>query len=520
MYSLYHIARADFLQRIRSPLFLFTLGVCMYVAYTFVPSPDADYVTVSLGNYRGLYNSSWVGYMMAMMCSVFLSLFGFYLVNNSVMRDFDTGLGQIIATTQVSNLKYLTGKALSNFAILLSIVAMVAAMGTALLLIKGETKEINLLQFFLPFLWITLPALAFVSALATVLESFRKLSSDLVNVLYFIAFMLLLGSANSHQQGDFALDLFGIENGFDLLKTELSQQVDDYTGGKSIGYLYGSKHEVLQTIAFTDVYPSLAQLLYRFYWLLLAGLMLGVAAMLFKRFDPSYDAVQLKSKSKNERPAKQAPSYIRHTQLPTPRLNFGISSLLIVEARLMLKGQSLWWWLSTAGLFIATFFTELSVAHQRLLLLLWLIQLVVWKGLGSREKSNHTEQLIFSAPHVLSRQLLASWLAAVSWAMLLAAVVLVRYALEGEWYTVGALLIGAMFLPSFALFGGIMTGGGKLFQVTMIILAYAVFQGMPFLDFMGAVAGSKEYGLPLIFGILTLGMLVLAAIGRKRQMRV
>lgn len=81
---LYHLVRADFLERVRRYSFLLTLGLTVYVGFTFVPAVDANYVTVALGAYRGVYDSAWIGGMVALMTAVFLSLPGFYLVNNAI----------------------------------------------------------------------------------------------------------------------------------------------------------------------------------------------------------------------------------------------------------------------------------------------------------------------------------------------------------------------------------------------------------------------------------------------------
>jgi len=47
---------------------------------------------------------------MTLVLTVFLSLFGFYLVKNSIERDTQTGVGQIIATTPISRPAYLIGQ--------------------------------------------------------------------------------------------------------------------------------------------------------------------------------------------------------------------------------------------------------------------------------------------------------------------------------------------------------------------------------------------------------------------------
>jgi len=97
------IIKADYLQRTRSYAFLVTLAISLYIAYTFVPAPGAAYTTVRVGNFIGVYNAAWIGYVTAMMTSVFLSLIGFYLINNSIKKDIETGVGMIIAATSISN---------------------------------------------------------------------------------------------------------------------------------------------------------------------------------------------------------------------------------------------------------------------------------------------------------------------------------------------------------------------------------------------------------------------------------
>ena len=53
MRVLYHLARADFLERVRRYSFLITLGLTVYIAYVYMPPVDAAYLGFSLGGIRG-----------------------------------------------------------------------------------------------------------------------------------------------------------------------------------------------------------------------------------------------------------------------------------------------------------------------------------------------------------------------------------------------------------------------------------------------------------------------------------
>lgn len=126
---LWQLVRADFLERIRGGRFLFITVATAALGTLFVPG-DGGWRVLTVSGYRGIDNSAWVGASVALATTVFLSLFGFYLVNDAVERDRRTGVGQILAATPVTRTLYILSKAVSNFAlltVLVGVMAMVAA---------------------------------------------------------------------------------------------------------------------------------------------------------------------------------------------------------------------------------------------------------------------------------------------------------------------------------------------------------------------------------------------------------
>src|SRR5262249_44635027 len=112
------VARADFLERVRRYSFLVTLIATIYLGY----AAATGKVVMSLDNYRGVYTAGWIGLMVALVTTTFVSLIGFYIVKNAVERDRSTRVGQILAATPLAKLEYVLGKFLSNFAVLSTIV--------------------------------------------------------------------------------------------------------------------------------------------------------------------------------------------------------------------------------------------------------------------------------------------------------------------------------------------------------------------------------------------------------------
>jgi hypothetical protein len=63
-------ARADLLERIRRYSFLFTLGVALYFGYL----AAVGRIMLRLNDTLGIYNSAWVGALLTIVGSTFISL--------------------------------------------------------------------------------------------------------------------------------------------------------------------------------------------------------------------------------------------------------------------------------------------------------------------------------------------------------------------------------------------------------------------------------------------------------------
>src|SRR5215207_8466581 len=105
MHIILHIGRADFLERVRRYSFLIMLGLTLFLGFQVA----IGNMTVTLDEYRGEFNSAWLGSTMSFFASFFLGIFGFYLVKGSIARDDESGVGQIMAATPMTPSIYMTG---------------------------------------------------------------------------------------------------------------------------------------------------------------------------------------------------------------------------------------------------------------------------------------------------------------------------------------------------------------------------------------------------------------------------
>jgi hypothetical protein len=551
---IYHLVRADFLERARRYSSLIILGITIGVTYLYLPPVDADYVTFSMDGYRGVYNSAWVGATVTVLTSVLLGIFGFYLVKNAIMRDRRTGVGQIIATTPIRKAQYTISKMLSNwfFLMAMAIVALLAALGMQW--IRGEVLKITLIDYLLPYILITGPMMVFIAALAVLFESIPWLSGGFGNISFFILSIAVITI------GSF-ITFLSPGHSFDPVQS-LSDSYKDPTGALLIfrsmmiagheqgilsegGFVLGRTSPVLYGLPLGSTFPyegvswKVRILLSRFLWFSVGTVIAATSALFFDRFDPA----QRRKKSDERRESGRKKRFQKETMeeepeaLPSPiswaarleplpatmRSTFlGIfCRTVLAELRLIIRGTPWWWFLVAAGLIVASLLCPLEQVREICLPLAWIWPLLSWSSLGVREIRDRTTQMIFSGPFPLLRQLPASWVAGFLLALGTGSGVVLRLIMSGEWEALFALFIGAIFIPSLAITLGTWSGSSKLFEVTYLILWYLGPMNQTVqLDYLGATDQGITQGIPLIYLGVSILLLCFAVLGRKRQLHV
>lgn len=517
--SIYHIAKADFLQRIRGNYFLIAVGVCVFLIYSFVPAIGANYSIISLGNYRGFYNSAWIGGMVAT-CIPFFALIGFYVVNYAVQRDYDTGVGQIIATTRITKIQYLFGKLFSNFSVLLLMLLVVALMTIVMFFLRGETTQLELGHLLIPLMLLGVPAMFIVSAIAVFLDSITSLGRGAINVLYFFLFMAVVSGSIANPY----LDVFSVNTALKDISESLVIVHPDWNGNSGSGLIFREWSDQVAVYEWDGIDWNIAIIGQRLFWMAISIFLVLIAALGFNRFDATKIRKQKTKKSKLFGKNKAAveenyiPSGIKLKDAVLPKSRFSFFALLKAELKMMLKGNSTLWKLITLVFYVLLAVTPIDFAYKIALPLLWFFQTLLLSGLGSREITTRCDDYIFSSPFPLLRQLPATFTAATLFMVVLALPVTIRLAIAGDFYGVAAVLIGALFIPVAAITLGIVTRGSKLFEVLFAATVYASFNGIPFLDLVGAMEDSRVFGMAYYFLGISLGLIAMAFLIRKRHL--
>jgi hypothetical protein len=526
LYAMYAICRADFLQRIRRHSFLVTLLFAVYLGY----AAATGQISLRLDEYRGVYTSAWIGVMVSLITTTFLSLVGFYIVKNAVDRDRQTGVGEILASTPLSRTTYLLGKVLRNFAVLASMLSVLALAAIAMQFLVAEDRAFHPWDLLSPFLLLSLPALAITAALAVLFETVRLLRGGFGNVVWFFLWGIGIGLPGAIAVPRF--DPSGLWTVFRSIVPAARATIPGYKDAFSLTVADRSVR-VFPGFHWQGIDWTASEVLLRVSWLMVAFGLVLLSALFFDRFDPARIRGRSHAKAKTKSPASEKQTYQAYPspqQLKTASISLApvadggrtsnFMRIFVAELRLAVSGYRWWWYTVAGGLVIAQVAVPLEISRGLLLSAAWIWPILMWSALGAREARFGTQQLLFSCPHILPRQLPAAWFAGVFLTVLLGGGTAIRLGVSGNMVALFAWAAGALFIPSLALALGVWTGTSRFFEGLYTALWYiGPLNRVRGLDFTGGGSGAQAGRFAWLYLGMS-GVLLAAAFARRaRQLR-
>jgi hypothetical protein len=187
---LYHVARADYLQRTRSRQFSAVLVLAASMGYLVNTGGLELVYTRELSRfdyefYYGVSNAAWVGAETALVGSFFLLFAGFYVLKNTLVRERRTGMDSLLPSMATTDRLYIFGKYLSNVAVVISILAVLGVASVIVHAVNGvgATRIVPLIW---PLVLLAGPLGFVVAGVALLFETIDILSGSIGNAVYFV----------------------------------------------------------------------------------------------------------------------------------------------------------------------------------------------------------------------------------------------------------------------------------------------------------------------------------------------
>ncbi|KWT60554.1 hypothetical protein ADL21_18720 [Streptomyces albus subsp. albus] len=491
------LALGDVRDRVRRPAYAVTLLAAVLLGYLAVPQPTSHWVILQIGDFRGTYNSAYVGVATALAAALWLPLAGFYVVRNALAKDERSGVGRLLATTPLRTTGYFAGKLLSNVLVLVSMLGVLAVTAVVMQLARGESYRIDPVALLKPFVLIALPLMVVTGAAALLFESLPVLRGGVGNVVWFFVWLaLVLGG----QRPDAPLGGIGVHGAVASMADDLAAQHTRVTGQFSLGFTY--LEQPLRTFVWHGFTPEQGFVLGRAALVLAAMALALLPALWFGRFDPARGGAR--GATAGQRVQEAAPGTVPGppqphvptvvaVHRPLPPLSLATAThpgatyhrLLLGELRILLQGVAWWWWTGAALISIVGLCVPTAGAARVVLPLAWIWPVLIWSRLGAQRHEHGVQALLGSYPAARHRAL-AEWCAGFALTAATGSVPLLRLAMAGDWQGVASWAGGAVFIPSLALALGSLSRTHRLFQALYLPLWYCVFNGLPLLDYMGA----------------------------------
>lgn len=494
LYQAWAVAKADFKERMRRPPVYMAMAVAAFLCYLTV----TDRATVTLNATRGVWNSAWSAGTMAVMSTSLLTLICFFVIRNGVQRDEETGTGKLLAAAPISKFAYLAGKWASNFGVLLAVASVFFVAAPILQWREHAGYAYQVWGFVNPFLYITLPAAAFVAATAVFFECHPWLKRGLGNILYIFAWVEMLRESGMYDRG--WTDMVGFYGFMRSTREAASAQgIKVAEHSLNIGHSNIDRARSFVWSGFTFGWQDIAL---RAEWFIVAAVVVLTATCFFKRFDPdARPAVQLRMpgflRRKRQTMAQSAGKWEAELSQLTSLGNRATSGRFLgivqAELKLLLKGTPR---LVYAALGLANLIALMPKESDGpggagVLAFLWIVPVLIWSEMGAREQAPHARPLIFSAPHSFLRQLPAEWAAGVFIALAGSFGVGIRLLIERDKAHLAVWLAGAMFISSLATACGAWSRGPRLFQGLYAGWWYLAMNNVPNMDFSG-ITGQRH----------------------------
>jgi len=465
------IVRADFLIRFRRLSTVIVFLLLSGFAYVWIPDAASGRTLMQINGARVLYNSSAIGMGTSMLASIFVGLFGFYVISNAVRRDVDSRCGYVIASTTMRTSEYVISKFLGNVVFLTTFMTGYMAASMAMLLVRGEAP-LEPLIFMKQYAIVTPSSIIFISVAAIVFESIPWLSGRAGDVLYFFFYAASLGIVvNMMVRGGGGLARYFDFSGFGYLMEQMQRNF--HTQSISIG---ASSFDATKPVLVieglnlgggawaTRLVSSIAPIPL----LLLAG-------VFFHRFDPArIRAAGSKGKRGWMRNFNSLAKPLVRPLAAIPVRGAAMTDAMMTFAATPFAGVAL------IGISIA------ALANPKSLPITFAIAAIFIADIASRDRRAGTTALISAAPRLRENIVLWKFASASIVATILLIVPIVRHPI---------VIIAVLFIAAAATSLGVISGNPKTFIVLFLTFWYVLVNDggkTKSLDFAGF------YGTPAI----------------------
>ena|GEM_PF-4278261 len=524
LYQIYYIGKSDFIDRIRSKSILIITLLMVYISYLFFSENNSSiYYTLNYFYngffYRGIYNSTWLGWVSTIAFISVVSLIGFYFVRNSIMREKELLIGEITAATEVKSWIFIFGKAFGNLMFLLLQMFVVIITTIIMQFVRGESYFLNPIKLLTPFLILAVPTCFIIAVMAIIFDTIPFFTGTFGNVAYFFMWTGIIVA--SVQERVYSLsDVFGMNTAGRIVLEQLKCRFKEF---KNMDYFSLGVSEALhgnvKTFVMDKVNISASVLFERVFWILIGILLLFLVAAFFKR------TFLIKAKSaenaKNIRKNKEYNHQKRVVLSPVFENKTYSNSFFIIKSKFKIMSAlpNLWWYAIVIICSVGVIFAERDILYKFLIPAIWILPIFIWSKLGVIEKNFHMQDYLLTYKNYRDTELLNSITAGIIVTIVINISVIIKFLMIRNLIGVLYVLMAVFFVNALGIFIGSAFGSSTAFEMIYIILWYVgVLNGLSSLDFIGLTKNAAYTHTSAVLLLIGIVLVIMSIIIKNKRM--
>lgn len=396
--------------RMRRPSTLVVTMAVIALSWSMVPTPESNMALMSVHDARVLLTSSALAFGTVSLAAIIFGLGSFYLTRGRASEDLRSGVGGVIAASQIGNGGFIFSRWLGGVAYILALVAILMSTTMILHAIRGH-GPIEVMVYVQIYGLLLVPMVFFGVSVAILFDSIPLLMGKLGDVLFFILWMFQLALMAAFQGSKGAYSPLLLIDFSGLATSVLTMQ--NMLGTSSISVGMSDYNKALPPVLLPQFAWPIQIILMRFGAGVLAMLPLVPAMMLFHRYSPHRVKVSSAAKRRSPltllngwlRPLSRVvrPLFILAAKLP------GISGQVVADIALTFVTSPL-----AIGLLIAGVLAAFT-ADSRALPVLMIIVVVYWgiliSDISTRDYAAVAEDLTGTVHGGKTQSFLRQWFA-------------------------------------------------------------------------------------------------------------
>lgn len=468
-YIIYHVFKADFLERTRRFSFMALCAVVMFLTFFSVPDVKAPFVSICIepNIFRQGSNATWIPITISLCGGILFPIVGFGFVRGNISMDRNSGFLYTSQSMNMKNSNYVIGKFTSNL-LILTIMWFAAIVSAAVMLVlnfPGHT--LTFYEYISPFMGIY-PGIFFAAVFAVILESLPihdKFNNAVGITTLFIMFLI------SYSTGDYngpiirIMDYSNYRWNMDSINSVVSPVIGHdvwETGILVPGGMFSGSNGTKE-ILFHGLLWDGSYLADKLFLIVICLILAAVAVMALER-----------AERERKNTAKHSREHMRFT-------HSHYLSHFMFELKMLLKGFPKAAFILVTGLWVYSFFAPLQYVQGYVWVISLIFTMPVFSQIGCREYEHNTVEYFMTIKFSLVKQTLYAYLWGVFVLLMISIPVALKWLWLHEYFCAFCYVVFSLFVPAVASFLGEYSKTRRAFETLFLLLCFLMINIPSFL---------------------------------------